>query len=139
MPIGHLADEDKNALNDARLATANFSGAKMHLFQTLTSIDHTITESTLAANECSFAGYSAQTLSGWSASALTADFHSQSSASPVTFGPNTSGSDSPVIRGWWYKDAVTGLCIVAGLFDNPFIILNGQTYVVTPTFRLTGE
>lgn len=138
MSNGVLADQDKPALNDARVASANFVGATMHLAAAISSIDHTITQAVLAANEISTAGYAAQTLTGWSASVLTADFHGESSAAPVTF-MNTSGGNTPLITAWWYKDAVTGLCIVAGLFDNPFVILAGGHYTTTPTFRVTNE
>jgi len=138
MSFGILADEDKANLNNARLASANFTGAQMHLFITLTAITHAITNVTLAANEVTTGGYAPQNLTGWSASVLTADFHAQSDANPVTFS-NTSGGDTPLIRGWWYKDVSTGKCIIAGLFDNPFVILAGSSYTVTPTFRVTNE
>lgn len=139
MPNGYLADEDKLYLQDQRLAGSPFAThLVMGLFTGAPTVDHTSTLASIAAHELAVAGYARQAVAGWVASTLTADFHALSTAAGVTFA-NSSGSPTSLITGWFYVDTLNNKLVMAGLYDTPFVILAGGTYVTTPFWESTGE
>ena len=133
-------DESKIALLTQQLAAGPFAGSncKMMLFDTLTALAHTDTLSTLSAHELAFSGYARQTVTGWGTPTLTSDKHARSQAGTVTFS-NTSGSPSNTITGWALVDTAASKVIHAGLYDTPFVIGDGEDYLTTPFYLLTGE
>lgn len=135
-----VLDESKQAILDQQLAGGPFAGSnlKMMLFDTLTAIDHTDVLADYTAHEMAFSGYSRQTVSGWSASIMTVDFHARSQGDTVTF-HNGSGSTTGTITGWAYVDTAAGKVVAAGLYTTPFTILDGDDYLSTPFALYTGE
>lgn len=138
--LGVIFDQSKVALLTQLLAGGPFAGSncKMMLFDTLTSLDHADTLSTLTAHEAAFTGYARQTVSGWGTPALMADFHARAQAATVTFS-NSGGSPSSTITGWALVDDGAGKVMQAGLYDTPFAIGASEDYLTTPFWTLTGE
>lgn len=135
-----LNDGSKPGLLDAMLAQPPFDGSncKMMLFYGITALTHATDYTTLLAGEVVTAGYARQTVTGWTVSVLTGDFHARSQAGTVTF-HNSSGGDSETITGWALIDTANSLVIQAGLYDVPFAIPSGEDYLTTPFFTFTGE
>lgn len=140
MALGTMSDQIKAILNNERVAGTTFGAAMLAL---LTAghpvITHATVFSDLSPYRPSFGGYADQSVSGWTASVITADFHALSLASEVTFS-NSSGSTSPTIVGWMlYSTAGGNKLISAGQYGTPFAILDSQTYKTTPSWQMTGE
>jgi hypothetical protein len=135
-----MSDQLKNALNDERVAGTHFAAAFLALLTgSIPSITHATVYSDLSPFEAAFSGYSAQALSGWTPSVLTADFHAIAYSAEVTFN-NSSGSTSPTITGWMIYSTSGGNKLISALaYGTPFQILNGSTYKTTPSWQLTGE
>jgi hypothetical protein len=135
---GVILDDSKVKLATNQVANAPFTTLQMGLFTTLTALTHATLTATIIADELSVSGYSRQTVSGWGTPTITADFHAITYASTVTFN-NSSGSSSALITGWFLYDTAASKIVAAGLFDNPFVILAGSSYITTPFWQLTGE
>jgi hypothetical protein len=135
---GVLLDVSKQKLLSNQLANSPFTTMTMGLFTTLTAISHATLTATIIADELVVTGYARQPVSAWGAPALTADFHEISFAGTVTFN-NTSGSPSSLVTGWFLYDTAANQIVAAGLFNNPFIIGAGGSYVTTPFWQLIGE
>jgi hypothetical protein len=138
--LGTLSDQIKAILNDERVAGTTFGALKLALLTSgIPSITHATVYSDLSPFVPSFTGYADQTVSGWTASVLSADFHAVSLASQVTF-TNSSGSTSPSIVGWMmYSTSGGNKLVSAGLYGTPFAILAGQTYQTIPSWQESGE
>lgn len=138
--LGTMSDELKAVLNDERVAGTTFGAAMLALLTgAVPAMSHANTFAILSPFRPVFTGYADQNVSGWSASVLTADFHGLSTAGLVTFN-NTSGGDSPTIKGWMlYSTHTSNRLISAGLYTTPFIILAGSNYQTNPSWQVTGE
>lgn len=135
--LGVVSDDSKNKMLDNELSSPPFTSLTMGLFTN----DYTPTHASHIGDltELAVAGYVQQTVTGWSAAALSGDFHAVASAGAVTF-LNTSGSDSPTIYGWFYYDTTANKLVCAGRFDLPFVLpATVGTVTLTPFFRKTGE
>jgi hypothetical protein len=137
---GVIFDESKLFLCDQQLSIAPFdaSNIEVMLFETITALDHTDVLATLAAAETAFTGYARQPVTSWAPSSLTGDFHARAQGSTVTF-DNSGVTDSGSITGWAMVDTANGTVVQAGLYDTPFVIAAGQSYVTTPFWLFTGE
>lgn len=131
-------DDSKQKLVTNQLANPPFTTLKMGLFTTLAAITHATTTATVLANEAAFTGYARQDVSGWGTPALTPDFHEVSFANAVTFN-NSGGSPSALITGWFLYDTAAAKVVAAGLFDNPFVVTAGGSYITTPFWQIIGE
>lgn len=135
-----MNDGSKTRILNAFLTQPPFDGANctLMLFDTLVALAHDTSYAALTAHEAAFSGYARQVVTGWGSSVLTADFHARSQAGTVTF-DNSGGSPSSTLTGWALIDEANSAVIMAGLYDAPFAIPDGQSYLTTPFFLYTGE
>jgi hypothetical protein len=96
---GVWADDGIKAELDAMTGSSPISTAKLRLFKSNTTPSNATVLSDLT--EATFAGYSAISLSGWSAAVVTAHV-AQSDPSPGTF---TITSGTQAIYGWYVTDS----------------------------------
>jgi hypothetical protein len=137
---GVVFDESKQRILDQMLVNSPFAAGNVMvmLFDTITTIGHADVLATLVAHEAAFTGYSRQSVLIWSPSALTADFHARAQGTTLSF-TNSGGADSSLLTGWAMVDQGAGKVLQAGLYDTPFVIVAGQTYLTTPFWLYTGE
>jgi hypothetical protein len=115
---------------------STLSGAKAFLYTNNKAPAHGDTFSSYV--EPTWSGYARQGLSAWSSPALSADFHAQTTASPVTF---TNAGPSPAnVYGWGILHADGATLLGAEQFSGaPLTVGAGQSLVVTPTYTRTSE
>jgi hypothetical protein len=111
------------------LISGLFSGAKLKLG----SNNVTISETTVLGDftECSFTGYSAQTLSGFGSAADDGSHHAFSTASPAGFTP--SSSSGSIYTAYITNSGGTVLLGAATFAGAPITVAGGVTLSVTVT------
>lgn len=134
-----VLDESKVQLCTERIAGSIFgtNNIFVHLYYGSGTPDHTDTESTLAANEATFTGYTAQQVTSWGTPVIDALFQAVTVGSPVTF-TNSGGSASAPIYGFWYEDHSRSKALLFGKFASPITIPAGTPFTFTPTWTDTG-
>jgi len=135
-----VLDESKVKLASERVAGSLFAANNIvvHLYYGTGSPDHTDTETTLAANEATFTGYTPQPVASWGSPVLDANFRATFVGTTVTF-TNSGGSPSSPIYAWWYQDNNTGKGLLFGKFTSPIVIPAGTPFTFTPTWTDSGE
>jgi len=135
---GVLMDDSKRALLDDQLAVGPFStnNAYMGLMQGVSAVNRADSTATILAFEPVFGGYARQLLQNPTASSISAGV-ARSNFDLVTF-TNSSGSDQ-MIDGWFYYDNATNKVMMAGLYDTPVLIPNGDTFPTRPFWTRQGH
>lgn len=118
------------------LIAALLDGALFHLFATSTTLDE---DTTLADfTECSFTGYAAVALTGWSAATIELDGKAHSSPSNVSITPGSGGSGN--VYGWYVTDAGDTEVLFCDSYSGaPLTIASGVALITEIDYALSQE
>lgn len=133
MPGALIPDTEKLLIMDDLIAN-KLTGATAHLITNTPTLSHSTVIGDLT--EAAWAGYAAQSLTGWSASALDAAFRAFSEADPVQFS-NTAGSGQTA-TGYYVLDG-TGDLLQVELYPVPIVIPDGLFLQETIRHTYTSE
>lgn len=137
MASGVLNDASKTQLLDAQLQASPFDVLYMGLG--LNNIDPDRFTTLADLFEAAFVGYSRQRLiqANWSPAILLADGSAFSATDRCVF-ENHSGSTQGPFYTWFYVNQTLDQLVLAGKLDASFLLADGQTYPLTPSWIKKG-